>query len=118
MTIDAVEMLMLHKLLDSCDLAQIIGIKHKVDILHRNLVTARAEETPMVRTLEVDMSQLRVGDQVIFIGRKTKPPVIGTIKSMNDKTYTITGCSDGGPGWRMPPSMLRRYEPGVQPIRR
>ncbi len=61
---------------------------------------------------------LRVGDKVIFIGRKTKPPVIGTIKSMNDKTYTITNCSDGGPGWRMPPSMLRRYGPGVQPIRR
>ena len=60
---------------------------------------------------------LRVGDKVIFFGRKTKPPVIGTIKSMNDKTYTITDCSDGGPGWRMPPSMLRRYGPGVQPVR-
>lgn len=51
----------------------------------------------------------KVGDRVIFKGRKTRPPVIGTIKSMNEKTYTITDCNDGGPGWRIHPSFLKHY---------
>lgn len=73
----------------------------------RDLLIAMKPTNPAA-TANIDRP-LRIGDRVIFKGRKTKPPVIGTIKSMNEKTYTIVDCSDGGPGWRMPPSMLKRY---------
>lgn len=74
----------------------------------RDLLIAMKPTNPPASSSNTD-SPLRVGDRVIFTGRKTKPPVIGTIKSMNEKTYTIVDCSDGGPGWRMPPHMLKRY---------
>jgi hypothetical protein len=44
-------------------------------------------------------TMLKIGDRVIFRGRKTKPMVIGTIKSFNEKTVTIVNCTDGGAGW-------------------
>jgi len=74
----------------------------------RDLLASMKPSINPTATVNIDRP-LRIGDRVIFTGRKTKPPVIGTIKSMNEKTYTIVDCSDGGPGWRMPPSMLKRY---------
>lgn len=66
--------------------------------------------TPTQSTAPAVDQKFRVGDRVIFVGRKTKPPVIGTIKSMNEKTFTIVDCSDNGPGWRIPPHALKHYK--------
>lgn len=49
---------------------------------------------------------LRIGAQVRFKPRKTKPEVTGNIERINGKTVTITNCSDGERGWRIPPHML------------
>lgn len=101
MSLNAVEVEMIKMLLERANEAQ-------RDVVRDLLASMKPKLTTKPNASDVDRP-LRVGDRVIFKGRKTKPPVIGTIKSMNEKTYTIVDCSDGGPGWRMPPSMLKRY---------
>lgn len=101
MSLNAVELEMIKMLLERANEAQ-------RDVVRELLASMKPKLTVKPNASDVDRP-LRVGDRVIFKGRKTKPPVIGTIKSMNEKTYTITECSDGGPGWRMPPAMLKRY---------
>lgn len=56
--------------------------------------------------LSTKLGEIRVGTKVKFKPRKTKPEVFGTVKSINAKTCTIVDCSDGGPGWRVSPSLL------------
>jgi hypothetical protein len=103
MSLNAVEVEMIKMLIERANEAQ-------RDVVRDLLASMKPKLTAKPNASAVDIDRpLRIGDRVIFKGRKTKPPVIGTIKSMNDKTFTITDCSDGGPGWRMPPAMLKRY---------
>ena len=101
MSLNAVEVEMLKMLVERANDAQ-------RDVVRDLLAAMKPTTKPNTSTVNIDRP-LRVGDRVIFKGRKTKPPVIGTIKSMNEKTFTIVDCSDGGPGWRMPPAMVKRY---------
>ena len=50
-------------------------------------------------------TKIKVGMQVTFKPRKTKPAVTGTVVRVNTKTITVENCSDGK-GWRVPPHML------------
>lgn len=104
MSIHQIEMEMIMLLLKRANQAQRDSIS---DLLAATKSVEQSNGT--TQTINSIGRPFRIGDRVIFTGRKTKPPVIGTIKSMNDKTYTITDCSDGGPGWRINPGMLKHY---------
>jgi hypothetical protein len=48
------------------------------------------------------------GQKVQFVHNNI--PVLGTIKTVNQKTVTLHKCSDNGPGWRVPFSKVETVE--------
>lgn len=83
----------LSEVLNGCDNADIDAIF--------NVLKARRKELAIVASVEFS-----VGNKVTFKPRKTKPAVTGTIERINSATVSVTDCDDGGPGWRVPASIL------------
>ncbi len=58
------------------------------------------------------LSLFRVGETVQFVGPKNNQIIMGTIKSINEKTASLHNCSDGA-NWRVSPSYLRKVDQGT-----
>jgi hypothetical protein len=65
-------------------------------------------------TAQVAAAQFHIGQRVQFRSSKRGGAVIvGTITRINTKTVALANCSDGGPGWRVHPSLLQPVTEGA-----